>query len=199
MHILYDLEIIKAISEKSGLRVDGIEYCEGWHDHTNMGISVIGFCAIITNGKDMIIGDPSFVAGDYWGLQFFRKLANESDGVIGFNTRGFDDKVLAAAGIEVNTTYDLLEEVRLAAYGSIDYQDSPKGHSYALGKLAAANGLTKTGDGANAAIEWQKGLHKKVADYCMNDVLISAKILKRGIEGSLKNPNAPGELRLRSL
>ena len=137
--------------------------------------------------------------GDYWGLKFFKKLADDADGVIGFNSRNFDDKVMAAAGIEVTTTYDLLEEVRLAAYGSTSFQDAPKGHSYALGKLAAANGCLKNGDGANAAIEWQNGLHKKVVDYCMNDVLISANILKLGLQGKLRNPNNKDRLRLRSL
>ncbi len=197
-YILYDLEIVKAIPDRNP-PLANIEYCSGWEDHQNMGISIVGFCNILTLGGDVIIGDPSFVTGDYYGLEFFRKLVSESDGVIGFNSKNFDDRVMAAAGIHVTTTYDLLEEVRLSAYGSIRYQDAPKGHSYSLAKLGAANGLTKTGDGANAAIEWQNGLHKKVADYCMNDVMMTAKMLKRGIEGELKNPNLPGNLKLRSI
>lgn len=40
--LVYDLEIIKAIPERDGSRLDGYDYCEGWHDHANMGVSVIG-------------------------------------------------------------------------------------------------------------------------------------------------------------
>ena len=40
--LIYDIEIIKAIPSKNGERITGIEYCEGWKDHANMGISVIG-------------------------------------------------------------------------------------------------------------------------------------------------------------
>jgi hypothetical protein len=45
-YILYDLEIKNAIPDKSP--IPGIEYCGGWNDHGNMGISVIGFCEILT-------------------------------------------------------------------------------------------------------------------------------------------------------
>lgn len=197
-YILYDLEIVKAIPDRNP-PLTNIEYCGGWGDHQNMGISIVGFCGILTIGGDIIIGDPSFVTGDYYGLEFFKKLVDESEGLIGFNSKNFDDRVMAAAGIPVTTTYDLLEEVRLSAYGSTSFQDAPKGHSYKLSALGSSNKLTKTGDGANAAIEWQNGLHKKVADYCMNDVLMTAKMLKMGIGGTLKNPNTGELLQLRSL
>jgi hypothetical protein len=70
---------------------------------------------------------------------------------------------------------------------------------YKLSKLGAINGLTKTGDGANAAIEWQMGLHKKVVDYCLNDVAMTAAMLKLGLEGRLVDPNTGEFLQLRSL
>lgn len=40
--LVYDIEIIKAIPQKDSPKKQGIEYCKGWHDHQNMGISVIG-------------------------------------------------------------------------------------------------------------------------------------------------------------
>lgn len=40
--IVYDIEIIKAIPGRNGEREEGIEYAEGFHDHANLGVSVIG-------------------------------------------------------------------------------------------------------------------------------------------------------------
>jgi hypothetical protein len=198
-YVLYDLEIIKAIPGKSK-PIDGIEYCGGWGDHSNMGISVIGFCDFFVFDHDaFVIGDPQYVIGDEYGLQSFKQYANQNEGIIGFNSKNFDDKVMSASGFSITTNYDLLDEVRLAAYGSKSFQDAPQGHSYKLGLIAAVNKCSKTGDGANAAIEWQQGMHKKVIEYCMNDVAISAKILKLGLEGKLKDPNTGKMLQLRSL
>lgn len=186
-YILYDIEIIKAIPDKSP--IPEIQYCGGWNDHANMGISVIGFCQILTGDDDpfavldtrdplssFAISKPDYLIGDEFGLAAFAKLANDADGVIGFNSRNFDDRVMLAVGYPVATTYDLLEEVRIAAYGSADFLGAPKGYSYKLGKIGEANGHAKTGDGANAAIQWQNGEHRAVIEYCLNDVAITAQL-----------------------
>lgn len=203
-YICYDIEIIKAIPGKD--RIPNIEYCGGWEDHANMGISVIGFCRILT-GRDIVgyssdsfrIANPEFLIADKHGLTVFESLANNADGVIGFNSVNFDDKVMAANGVNVTTTYDLLQEVRIAAYGSPNYQDAPKGYSYKLADLGAANRFPKTGDGANAAVQWQQGLHRTVIDYCMNDVKITAELLRAGVGGYLVDPNTGKALKLRGL
>ena len=39
--VVYDIEIQKGILGKKEKPVPGIEYCNGWNDHANMGISVI--------------------------------------------------------------------------------------------------------------------------------------------------------------
>lgn len=39
--IIFDCEIEKAILPKGTEPLTDIEYCEGWHDIENMGISVI--------------------------------------------------------------------------------------------------------------------------------------------------------------
>jgi len=33
--LVYDIEIVKAIRGRDEPRLDGIEYCDGWHDHAN--------------------------------------------------------------------------------------------------------------------------------------------------------------------
>lgn len=209
-YILYDIEIIKAIPDKSP--IPEIQYCGGWNDHANMGISVIGFCQILTGDDDpfavldtrdplssFAISKPDYLIGDEFGLAAFAKLANDADGVIGFNSRNFDDRVMLAVGYPVATTYDLLEEVRIAAYGSADFRGAPKGYSYKLGKIGEANGHAKTGDGANAAIQWQNGEHRAVIEYCLNDVAITAQLLNMGLRGNLKDPNTGEMLQLRGI
>lgn len=40
--LIYDVEIKKAIPFKNAPRIEGIDYCGGWNDYVNMGISVVG-------------------------------------------------------------------------------------------------------------------------------------------------------------
>lgn len=196
--LCYDLEIVKAIPPKDASeKIPGIEYCQGWTDFGGMGISVIGCCWIQIDGNGRVSRlDPMVLIADKYGLAKFAKMVNDADGIVGFNSRNFDDKLMAANGVRVTTSYDLLEEIRIAAYGSADYRDCPKGYSYKLGHIAAANGLAKTGDGANAAIQWQQGHHGEVIEYCKNDVAITAKLFRMGVMGTLKDPNTGQLLQL---
>jgi hypothetical protein len=196
--LCYDLEIVKAIppNDVSDENPD-IEYCGGWTDFEGMGISVIGCCWIQIDGNQRISRlNPMALIGDKYGLAKFASMANDADGIVGFNSCRFDDQIMMANGVSILTTYDLLEEVRIAAYGSADYHDCPKGHSYKLGHIAAANGLAKTGDGVNAAIQWQQGFHDEVIEYCKNDVAITAELFWMGLTGALKDPNTGQLLQL---
>ena len=211
-YLFYDCEIIKAIPDSKS-RLEGIKYCQGWTDHSNMGISVISYCQLLSgaDNPDMILNDvPSFtslsinicstnyIIGDSYGLQAFATLAKHHK-MVGFNSRMFDDKLMAANGVNIQTEYDLLEEIRWAAYGSINYQDAPQGSSYKLAAVAEANNCRKTGSGENAAIQWQNGNHREVIDYCCNDSSISVKLLALGLHGRLIDPNTGKLLQLRDL
>lgn len=53
--LIYDCEIIKAIRDPKKVDLAHIEYCNGWDDYENMGISVIGVNCIDKNdGFDLI-------------------------------------------------------------------------------------------------------------------------------------------------
>lgn len=188
-YLIYDCEIIKCIPDRSG-KFEGYEYCEGWHDHANMGISVIGAYSRSCDHTGYVLGED---------LDTFRKLLADHEYVIGFNSRNFDDRLLAANGIEVKTDYDLLEEVRIAAGWGATYDTVPQGYSYSLDAIARANGMAKTGSGALAPQLWQQGRHQEVIDYCLNDVNITHEILKLGLAGSLQDPNTGQLLQLRLL
>jgi len=171
--LIYDIEIIKAIP--TGARKKNIEYCKGWDDQANMGISVI--CAY-----DYIEDRPRIFLEDTF--QEFEQLARNCL-VVGFNSESFDDKVCAANAICVKTGYDILREC-YKAKGLLPYpkkfDDRYKG--YGLNALAQATlGMQKTGYGAKAPIDWQKGRRGSVIDYCMNDVMLIKKLFDQILAG----------------
>jgi hypothetical protein len=116
--------------------------------------------------------------------------------LIGFNSKNFDDKLLQANGINLSTDYDVLEQIRIAAYGSPNWQACPKGFSYSLEAITSANGFKKTGHGALAPQLWQDGKRQEVISYCINDCLITKEILLLGMNGLLKDPNTGNFLKL---
>lgn len=189
--LVYDCEIIKCIP--TGELNKNYKYCGGWRDFNNMGISVIGFysdkSSLWFNGYNHCLTP----------FQDFQKLVNNESQIVGFNSKQFDDNLCQANGIEIKTTYDLLEEIRLSAFGSPHWEDTPKGHSYSLGAIASANGAAKTGSGDAAPQLWQDGKHQEVIDYCVNDVKLTVELLKLGLAGKLINPNNGEYLLIRPL
>lgn len=187
-YVIYDCEIIKCIPTKEA-RFDDYEYCDGWHDHANMGISVIGYYQSHVDSYHAIVSSdlhnfPVVVAGCK---------------IVGFNSRSFDDRLMAANNMPVKTDYDLLEEVRIAAGFAAHYSSVPKGYSYSLDAIARANGMAKTGSGALAPQLWQQGKHQEVIDYCLMDVKITKTLLDLGMAGKLIDPNTGSKLQLKSI
>lgn len=189
-YIIYDCEIVKCLPEQFGTRYPDLEYCAGWEDFANMGISVIGVIDQDGSTKVIIPGKNP----DTW-----KKLLDPTIKIVGFNSKKFDDRLCQANGIEVKTDYDLLEEIRLAAYGSIRWEDQPPGFSYSLARMGQANGFPKTGTGELAPKLWQENRQQEVIDYCLNDVKITRSLLELGWAGQLIDPNTRSLLRLRSL
>jgi hypothetical protein len=169
--LLYDLEIIKAIPPKNPAeRLDGIEYNNGWTDYGGMGISVIGAYDYTEDRYRVFLED---------NFDEFAQLAAERGIVGGFNNTAFDDFVLAANGILLNGVrrYDLLQELWAA-----------NGSRFAPSRLDAVCernfGTKKTGEGALAPIEWQRGNYGKVIDYCMNDVRMTKQLMDIAFSGA---------------
>ena len=188
--LIYDIEIVKAIPTKES-RIEGIEYCQSWTDYIGMGIAVIGF-----KWND----EPA----DYCkNVDEFRHLLeqvyDEECSLIGFNSKAFDDKVLEDNYLVLETDYDLLEQVRIAAGFKAHFQSVPRGYSYKLDALAKANGMAKTESGAMAPVLWQQGEHDRVRDYVKVDCEITSAILDLGLAGELIDPNTGNKLQLTSL
>jgi hypothetical protein len=189
---IYDLEVLKAIPPKDEAdRLSGIQYCEGWGDFAGMGVSCWALC-FFDSASEAIFGDQCGTDPKALIAELDKADIEMGGGLClgGFNSKKFDDRLMAAQGLECRSDFDILDLV-LASAGMEDvaYWEMQPKRSYALGKIAEANGYQKTLSGELAPIEWQKGRNDKVLAYCRNDVLIEAETLKRLMQGTLIDPN----------
>lgn len=168
--LIYDCEIKRCIPPKNGEKNPRYEYCGGWGDFPNMGIACVG---IWTNW----IGYEVFLESE---LSRFQELIDRADEIIGFNSLSFDDRLMAANGIQIQTTYDLLCEARLASGQPAQYSPEKTRPGYGLNALAKATlGKGKTGTGENAPILWQEGKRGEVIQYCLADVALTRELWER--------------------
>ncbi len=192
--IIYDLEIIKAIPNKDGSMQEGIEYCAGWHDHANMGISVNCAYDYLEDRYRVFTEDNK----DEWEQLLERKPV-----AIGFNSIPFDNAVLSQTSWKVpepEECYDILREMWLAAGLGIEFNWRTHG-GYGLDATCHANGLPgKTGNGALAPVMWQQGQIGKVIDYCITDVHRTKLLVDRIIEtGKLVSAKTSESLTMRGI
>ncbi|MFH2077055.1 MAG: hypothetical protein ABIJ57_17230, partial [Pseudomonadota bacterium] len=186
--IIYDCEIIKAIQGKNEPLRKGIHYCEGWRDFKGMGISVI--CAYDYSEDRYRV----FCADNF---HEFQNLVNGTDIVVGFNSIGFDNPLCYANAINVSDekSYDILVEVWVGA-GLGPMFEYPSHIGFGLDAICKENfGIEKTGHGALAPVDWQKGNIGAVIDYCINDVKLTKRLLDHIIQvGYIKNPKDPSSV-----
>lgn len=169
--LIYDCEIIKCIPDKNDLRKSGLEYCKGWDDYANMGISLIGA---------WLSWDNSIKIYPQSAFKAFQDAVNHAELIVGFNSISFDDKLCRANGIEISTDYDLLSEVWAAAGMPRTYTYGVTRAGYKLENLAWANlGRGKTGSGELAPELWQRGKEWEVARYLTDDILITKGIFQK--------------------
>ena len=153
----------------------------GWDAYEDLGITVIGTWQ---DGNQVAydMRDPDY-------LRDFQEVVNRSENVLGFNSRSFDDPLCKAHGVKIETTLDLLEEIRLLSGQPRQYTKGRTRRGYDLGSIAAANGLGgKSGSGAEAPTLWKQGRYKRVIDYCLNDVLLTWRIFELMRDQKLVDP-----------
>lgn len=166
----YDCEIAKCVPDRYYDNDPKYEYCKGWHDKAGMGIACI---AVYTNwsGYHVFLGSE---------LAEFQQLMSGADEIVGFNSIDFDDQLLAANGIQIKTTYDLLCETRIASGQPPHYTRGKTRGGYSLEQMSQANlGRGKSGTGALAPEQWQDGKYRKVIDYCLNDIGLLRELYER--------------------
>ena len=184
--LIYDCEILKAIRDPKKVDLQGIEYCNGWDDYENMGISVIGVNFISE------VGDEVFSHNCDKNLETFQNGLDVATVLVGFNNQSFDDNLIKANGFTIPeniVNYDLLAEIwEGAGLGRTFVYPTHAGFS--LDAICKANGLgEKTGTGANAAVLWQRGKFDEVIEYCENDIRLTRKLFDLIQEkGEIKDP-----------
>lgn len=188
--LIYDCEIIKAIRDPKKVDLAHIKYCNGWDDYENMGISVIGVNFISEEGDEIF--NHNALPNRGLGIGAFQVGLNVTDILVGFNNQSFDDKLLKANGFIIPDTiinYDLLAEIWEGAGLGREFV-YPTHAGFGLDAICKANGLgEKSGDGANAAVLWQKGKPQEVIDYCENDIRLTRKLFDLIQEtGEIKDP-----------
>ena len=191
--LIYDCEIIRRIPPKLGEIEPGYEYAKGWEDFQNLGVSVIATADYMSGAVNCFTADDA----RYNWKEFQRFVDLHGDGeIIGYNSSKYDDKLCAANRISVKTSFDLLEKIRIAAYGSPKYEDQPKGSNYSLANICQANGERKLGSGADSAKLWQDGKTEEVKKIALHDVTITRIMAIKFIEGNLIDPNTGRRLNL---
>jgi len=170
--LVYDLEIVKGIIKKGEEKLEDIEYCKGWHDHEGMGVSVIG-------AYDSVQDTFRVFCADNFGE--FEDLMNDRGVLVSFNGVGFDNKVLTANEINVpeDKCYDILREIWICCGYNPDKFYWKTHGGFGLDAMAEANYLGgKTGHGALAPVDWQRGNIGAVIDYCLQDVRLTRDLFR---------------------
>lgn len=199
--IIYDLEIKHGPLNKGEMPKDGVKYCEGWNDKAGMGISCLVAYEINLNTSqadlakamlDAIVPKARIFLDD--NREQFAQLVAEADLIVGFNHLGFDNQVVAACwdlDVGLKPQYDIYAEI-----GKVVGRFQ-KG--YKLGQCMEANGFGgKSGDGAYAPEDWQRGKIGAVIDYCSQDTAGTVKLfLKILADGGITSPVSNGFLALR--
>lgn len=181
--LIYDCEIIKAIEDKKHPKQEGIEYCSGWQDHKNMGLSCVCCYDYLTKRYRVFLED---------GWDKLQHLFSTRRPLIGFNNIGFDNKLLRANGFIIpdDICYDILQQIWLADDLAPEFH-YPSHIGYSLDATLKVNfpNLQKSGHGALAPILWQEGKTGQVIDYCLEDIRLTKKVLDKILRtGGLVNP-----------
>lgn len=180
--LIYDLEILNAIPSNEPRHPD-ISYCDGWHDHEGMGISVVAAYDYVDDRYRVFCQD---------NLNDFLMLANTHDVCIGFNNHRFDNKVLGYNRVILpdEKCYDLFIEIQRGL--GLDFSNPHERRAgYGLEPMAYANfRRKKSGNGALAPVEWQRAKIGNVIDYCLYDVYLTKRLIDRVIRcGKLNDPH----------
>lgn len=189
--LIYDIEIAKAIQSRGESRLEYVEYCKGWGDHAGMGISCICAYDYVERSYRVFMKD---------NMAAFKDLLVNRNLIVGFNSIKFDNEVLLyhpeTSGVSLSLkSYDLLREIWIGVGLNPD-KFSPKTHGgYGLDDVCKINfGMLKSGNGALAPVDFQRGNYGGLVDYCLNDVRMTKSLFDRVLEtGQILSPKT-GEI-----
>lgn len=178
--LVLDAEIKKMIPVAGEDRHPYFEYCDGWQDFANMGISCLCVYEYNTDQYHMFLDD---------NIHMLQALLDGADLIVGFNAIAFDNKLLRGSGFFVDDErcFDIMVELSKAA--GLDAGVHQKGYSLANTLKNNIKEAEKNGHGADAPIDYQTGKFGNLATYCLNDVRKTKALFDLILEkGGLYNP-----------
>lgn len=173
--VYFDLETERAASEVGG-----------WSNIEQLGIAVAVTCA----SSDDINGEAQFRTFLKHETQALLDVLREADCVVGFNTRGFDFRVLqpfVAFDLKSLNNIDLMLDLKAVA-----------GFRPSLDNCCAQTlGAQKSGGGLQSLQWWREGRRDEVIAYCRQDVLLTRQLHEFGArEGFVKCLDKTGRERV---
>jgi DEAD/DEAH box helicase domain-containing protein len=172
-YIVYDIETELPAIRKGESPEWGIQYAPRFSPRA-MGIACLCAFDSLDDSYHVFLED---------NLTDFVDLIWEADLLVGFNNIRFDNQALASRGIHIEPArcYDILQEIRTARGGNFS------GHG--LGPMCERNFNTeKSESGAMAPINWQRGKHGTVINYCLHDVHLTRQLFEAVFDGPLVSP-----------
>ena len=165
----------------------GYRYCLNKEDFKVMSVA---FVATYQNNY----GYRPYAPESFEELQ---KQINNADEIIGFGTAQFDDRILKENGVEIKTSYDLLEEIGFAAGHPLGYQDLMVEHGYDLNSIAKSNLNILTDSSLQERAKlWQKNKGLDAVTGCFEELKQVVEIYKK--RNNLLDPTSGNVLRLRT-
>jgi DEAD/DEAH box helicase domain-containing protein len=138
----------------------------GGYNHDKLLISVIG-CYFYETDTYEAFEEPE--------LPMLWKRLEQSDRIIGYNTKGFDYPVMNnyySGDFLTFSSLDILEEIH-----------NILGFRLKLDDVAAATvGVRKSGHGLQAVEWWKQGEIQKIKDYCLQDVKVTKAVYEYGLK-----------------
>lgn len=189
--LVYDIEIKKAILGRGEEPQEGTNYCEGWNDHENMGVSTVCCYDYREDRYRVFCGD---------NLEEFSALVDAHDIIVSFNGLKFDNKVLAYTLPCLADLPDPLKWLNEKSYDIFAEIRDVSGKWCGLDATIKVNdlGAGKTGNGALAPMWYQTGQWGRLVDYCVEDVRLTKMLLDMIISGKpIINPKTRQPMVLR--
>lgn len=177
--LIFDAEIKNGVVTENNPMQAGFRYAKGWNDYAGMGISVV--C-----GYHIGEARPRVFLED--NLSELVQMIERGTVLIGFNNWRFDNRLLFENGIGIphGQSKDIAAAIWHAA--GVPTGEHPKGRG--LDAICLANGLPgKTGNGADAPQDFQRGRIGRVIDYCLGDIRSTLQLYRYITQtGGCKDP-----------
>ena len=159
-----------------------------------MGISCIGVYESRQDRYRMFLGDNMDQV-----IALFRDTIKGGGIIVAFNSFNFDNK-LVVANLDISEGflkpeyhYDILREIWISKSLDPDVFNFETHGGYGLDAVCEETiGTRKTGHGAHAPVDWQRGNIGAVIDYCLMDVWNETELFKFILKyGFIRSPKAP--------